>query len=61
MGAHLQLMFKPGGKESAFKDCYPSTIDVGACLTFITTGHEHKGFSFSEPAVFISSSAVGQI
>lgn len=43
------------------KNCYPNTIDVGACLTFITTGHEHKGFSFSEPAVFISSSAVGQI
>lgn len=43
------------------KNCYPSTTDVGACLTFITIGHKHKGFSLSEPAVFISSSAVGQI
>lgn len=43
------------------KNCYPSTVDVGACLTFITIGHEHKGFSLLEPAVFISSSVVGQI
>lgn len=43
------------------KNCYPSSVDVGACLTFITTGHEHKGFSLLKPAVFISSSAVGQI
>ena len=61
IGTHLHLIFKPGGKESALKNCYPSTIDVGACLTFITIGHEHKGFSLLKPAVFISSSTVGQI
>lgn len=41
------------------KNCYPSTIDVGACLTFITIGHKHK--CFSEPSAFISGSAVGHI
>lgn len=35
--------------------------DVGACLTFITIWHDHKGFSLSEPAVFIASSTISQI
>lgn len=40
------------------KNCY---TDMGACLTFITIWHDHKGFSFSEPAVFIASSTISQI
>lgn len=26
------------------RTCYPSTIDVGPCLTFLTIGHELKVF-----------------
>lgn len=39
------------------KNCY---TDMGACLTFITIWHDHKGFSFSEPDVFIASSTISQ-
>lgn len=40
------------------KNCY---TDVGACLTFITIWHDHKGFSLSEPAVFVAVSTISQI
>lgn len=40
------------------KNCYTA---MGACLTFITICRDHKGFSFSEPALFIASSTISQV